>query len=222
LQDAYNLAWKLGRVVSGSAGPGLLDSYAAEREPVATRLLLTTDRFFSIAVSDRWLAGMFRRRVLSKVLGVAMHVERARQLAFRTISQIGIRYPRTPLSHALATLPDGAPQPGDRFPWLHLRFGGSSDTEDLFARLDDTRWNLLLFGQASPPAATPGLDGIVVHEVADLSANAPELRRARIPTPSFYLLRPDCHVGLAGAGLDLAALAAYLTQRVEITAPEDR
>jgi 2-polyprenyl-6-methoxyphenol hydroxylase-like FAD-dependent oxidoreductase len=222
LQDAYNLAWKLALVVTGRAAPGLLDSYAAEREPVATGLLQTTDRFFSIAVSDRWLAGMFRRRVFSKVLGVAMHVERARQLAFRTISQIGISYPRSRLSHAVAAVPDGAPGPGDRFPWLQLRFGGSRDPEDLFARLDDRRWNLLLFGQSPPPAATPGLDGIVVHEVADLSANAPELRRARIPTPSFYLLRPDCHVGLAGAGLDPAALAAYLAERVEIAAPQDR
>ncbi|MFD7446631.1 FAD-dependent monooxygenase [Streptomyces sp. NPDC059909] len=32
--DAYNLAWKLALVLDGRAGPGLLDSYSAERQPV--------------------------------------------------------------------------------------------------------------------------------------------------------------------------------------------
>lgn len=35
IQDAYNLAWKLAYVLKGSAGPGLLASYEAERRPVA-------------------------------------------------------------------------------------------------------------------------------------------------------------------------------------------
>ncbi|MCX5380093.1 FAD-dependent monooxygenase [Streptomyces sp. NBC_00091] len=35
IQDAHNLAWKLAAVLGGSAGPGLLDTYEAERLPVA-------------------------------------------------------------------------------------------------------------------------------------------------------------------------------------------
>lgn len=35
VQDAHNLAWKLALVLKGVAGPGLLDSYEAERKPVA-------------------------------------------------------------------------------------------------------------------------------------------------------------------------------------------
>ncbi|MFD3544566.1 FAD-dependent oxidoreductase [Streptomyces sp. NPDC058655] len=35
IQDAHNLAWKLAAVLGGSAGQGLLDSYEAERLPVA-------------------------------------------------------------------------------------------------------------------------------------------------------------------------------------------
>ncbi|GAA3265657.1 FAD-dependent oxidoreductase [Dactylosporangium vinaceum] len=35
IQDVHNLAWKLAAVASGWAGPGLLDTYEAERRPVA-------------------------------------------------------------------------------------------------------------------------------------------------------------------------------------------
>lgn len=35
IQDAHNLAWKLAAVLRGTAGPGLLDTYEAERQPVA-------------------------------------------------------------------------------------------------------------------------------------------------------------------------------------------
>ena len=35
IQDAHNLVWKLAAVLAGNAGPGLLDSYEAERAPVA-------------------------------------------------------------------------------------------------------------------------------------------------------------------------------------------
>lgn len=37
IQDAYNLAWKLDAVVKDAAGPELLDTYDAERRPVADR-----------------------------------------------------------------------------------------------------------------------------------------------------------------------------------------
>ncbi|MGW1728384.1 FAD-dependent oxidoreductase [Streptomyces sp. NPDC002306] len=35
IQDAHNLAWKLAAVLNGWAGPGLLESYESERQPVA-------------------------------------------------------------------------------------------------------------------------------------------------------------------------------------------
>lgn len=39
VQDAYNLAWKLALVLQGKAGPGLLESYDAERSPVARQVV---------------------------------------------------------------------------------------------------------------------------------------------------------------------------------------
>ncbi|MFD8705577.1 FAD-dependent monooxygenase [Kitasatospora sp. NPDC059648] len=39
IQDAHNLAWKLAHVLAGTAGEALLDSYEAERRPVAQRVV---------------------------------------------------------------------------------------------------------------------------------------------------------------------------------------
>lgn len=39
IQDVHNLAWKLAHVIAGHAGPALLDSYQAERRPVAERVV---------------------------------------------------------------------------------------------------------------------------------------------------------------------------------------
>jgi 2-polyprenyl-6-methoxyphenol hydroxylase-like FAD-dependent oxidoreductase len=39
VQDAWNLAWKLGLVVNGVAGPGLLDTYDAERRPIGALMV---------------------------------------------------------------------------------------------------------------------------------------------------------------------------------------
>ncbi len=214
LQDAYNLGWKLALVASGRAGVDLLDSYEAERVPVAERLLRTTDRAFSVVVSNRWLAGLFRTRIMPRIFAFAMNRERMRKLAFRTISQIGIGYRASPLSRTLARLPDAAPSAGDRFPWLRLKFAADRPAEDLFAKLDDTRFNLILFGQVPPeiPAEQSGL--MLIHQVPEDAVNDRELNRAKIPKPSFYLLRPDGHVGLAGTRLDSTALTQYLRECV--------
>jgi FAD binding domain-containing protein len=217
LQDAYNLAWKLALVTSGRAGVRLLDSYEIERVPVADRLLKTTDQAFSVLSSDRWLAGLVRTRVVSRIMAFAMSRESTRQLAFRTISQIGISYPKSPLSQTLPGLPKGAPQAGDRFLWVRLKLTSNGPTEDLFARLDDTRFNLIVIGQPSLPADQFELNGLLLtHQVADDADNDRELSRAHIPKPSFYLLRPDCHIGLAGTHLEAALLNRYLTERLEL------
>jgi hypothetical protein len=215
LQDAYNLAWKLALVVSGGAGTALLDSYEQERIPVARRLLSTTDRAFTLVVSDNWLAGLFRTRVLAKIMAFAMTRDRIRLLAFRTISQTGIQYPESALSETLAGLPDSAPRAGERFPWLRLRLQANGRIEDLFANLDDTRFNLIVIGQPAPADGVPGLGDLLrIHAVPGDAANDRELARVKIPQPSFYLLRPDGHVGLAGTHLDAAAVTRYLSERL--------
>jgi 2-polyprenyl-6-methoxyphenol hydroxylase-like FAD-dependent oxidoreductase len=217
LQDAYNLAWKLALVIEGRAHAALLDSYEDERVPIARRLLNTTDRAFRLVVSDGWLAGVLRTKILARIAAFAMSRERIQRFAFRVISQTGIRYRTSALSASLEGWPDGAPRGGDRFPWLQLVFGAGAP-EDLFEKLDDTRVTLIVIGQPAPPEDALGLGDLLrLLAIPGHPDNDAELARVRIPRPSFYLLRPDGHVGLCGARADAGVIARYVTERLRLT-----
>jgi len=213
LQDAYNLAWKLVLVAQGKADDALLDTYEIERLPVAQRLLRTTDRAFQFVVAESWWTGILRTKVIARVAAFAMTKERVRRLAFRTISQIGIRYRRSPLSQTLPGLPDGAPVAGDRFPWVRLALCKDAAVEDLFEKLDDTQFNLLVIGQHEASEASPDFGTSVrTHVISVGPWNAEQLGQARIPHPSSYLLRPDGHVALAGRRLERADVANWFAR----------
>jgi hypothetical protein len=160
---------------------------------------------FTTVVSEGWIARLLRTRVIFRVASFAMSRPKLRARAFRTLSQIGIRYPGSPLSQSTGGLPEHAPRAGDRFPWMQLRFAANGPAEDLFRKLDDTRFNLVVVGQPAP-----AFEGLNVLAIAAEGANAGELARAGVPAKSFFLLRPDGHVGVAGLDLDPGVVTRYL------------
>ena len=121
------------------------------------------------------------------------------------------------LSETLPGLPRGAPRAGDRFPWLSLKLSPGGPAEDLYGKLDDTRFALLLIGQPTPPDRPPGLGDLLGTQVVPADpGNGEELARVGIPRQAFYLLRPDGHVGLCGTRLEAGALTRYVSERLHI------
>jgi 2-polyprenyl-6-methoxyphenol hydroxylase-like FAD-dependent oxidoreductase len=215
LQDAYNLGWKLALVVKAQASNVLLGSYEDERIPVARRLLKTTDRAFKLVVADNWLAGLFRTKILAKIAAFALSRKAIQEFAFRTVSQIGINYRKSPLSKSLQTLPAPAPQAGDRFPWLRYQLKAEGPVEDLYVKLDDTKFNLIVIGQLFENALDLG--GLInVFGIPSGPLNARELARLNLPEPSFYLLRPDGHVGLCGKLLEPPMVKRYISENLHL------
>ncbi len=51
-----------------------------------------------------------------------------------------------------------------------------------------------------------------IHAIPPDPINDVELTRTQIPQPSFYLVRPDGHVGLCGGRLEAAALRCYVAE----------
>jgi hypothetical protein len=102
---------------------------------------------------------------------------------------------------------------------MRLKFAANDTAEDLFERLDDRKFNLLVIGQS--PIAPQTLDDfgdlLRIHTAAD-PANTAELARAKVPQRSLYLLRPDGHVGLCGTSVDAATIKRYLAEQVQLKA----
>jgi rifampicin monooxygenase len=86
IQDAFNLGWKLAAEVNGWAPDGLLDSYHAERRPVAEDVLAMT-RAQSELISQE--AGP---RAVRRLLTELMDFEDVRRFLAEKITGIGIRY----------------------------------------------------------------------------------------------------------------------------------
>ncbi|WP_199442173.1 rifampin monooxygenase [Umezawaea beigongshangensis] len=86
VQDAFNLGWKLAAEVAGWAPEGLLDSYHAERHPVAADVLDNTRAQVQLMSLDRGAQAV--RRLLSEL----MSFEDVNRHLTEKITAIGVRY----------------------------------------------------------------------------------------------------------------------------------
>lgn len=124
LQDAYNLAWKLAFVIQGKAKSTLLNTYSAERRKIARKLVRTTGRIYNLVTSQNNFTKIFRLHVLPYlmkwILPLIEKQKILRQFCFRAISEIGVHYRKSQVSHkaSLGNFPGKAPEPGDRLPYL--------------------------------------------------------------------------------------------------------
>ena len=86
LQDAFNLGWKLAAEVGGWAPAGLLDSYHAERHPVAADVLDNTRAQMELLSLEPGPQSL--RRLLSELMGF----EEVNRYLIEKITAIGVRY----------------------------------------------------------------------------------------------------------------------------------
>lgn len=146
---------------------------------------------------------------MANLASLAMRSKRIQRFAFRAVSQVGIRYRDSPLSHDLDAPSAEAPHAGDRFPWLRAARTAGGPTEDFFARRDDTRFSLVAIGQRVGKGIH---QEVKVHDVAQDPVNAQELARWRITAPSFFLVRPDGYIGLTGKQVTAETIDGYLAR----------
>ena len=108
LGDAENLAWKLALVTAGRADEKLLDTYEAERRPLATEVLRDTSAVTKVNVAQSKSGRFIRDRIVTPVMSLAAV---QRWVTYRT-SQLWVTYRRGPL--AQRSLPSRRPRQGDR------------------------------------------------------------------------------------------------------------
>lgn len=88
IQDSINLAWKLAMVREGRAGDELLDTYEAERRPVAQDVVRAAHRLTTLATAH----GRFRRTVRNAVLSIAGQLPPVPRAMAQNLSEIAVGY----------------------------------------------------------------------------------------------------------------------------------
>jgi len=182
--DAMNLGWKLAQVAKGRAPASLLDTYEPERIAFARRLVRTTDRLFTAAVASGAPGAFARRFALPTLVRLGTEIGAGRRLFFRTLSQLALSYPDSPLSFGSA----GSLRGGDRMPWTG--HGGP----DNFAPLRSLGWQVHLHGEPSIHLREQmKLAGLPTH-IFPWSEAA---QQAGILRGAAYCVRPDGYIGFA-------------------------
>jgi 3-(3-hydroxy-phenyl)propionate hydroxylase len=192
VQDAVNLGWKLAQVVHGTSPESLLDTYHAERHPVAARVLQNTMAQTALTRSDGRIDAL--RDTMSELL--AMDEPRRRLAAM--MSGLDVRY----------DLGEGHALLGRRMPDLDLNT--SNGPLRMFTLLHDGRPVLLdLAGHGFDIA--PWADRVQLIDAEQVGGWELPVVGA-VPPPAAVLVRPDGHVAWVGdhssAGL-LDAVAAW-------------
>ncbi|GAA2694598.1 MULTISPECIES: FAD-dependent monooxygenase [Actinosynnema] len=194
LGDAENLAWKLALVARGRAGQALLDTYAAERRPVAEGVLAGTGVTTGLVSADHPLVALVRDRVVLPLMNTRL----AQGYLWRRASQLGVGYRRGPLAAPGARWGSG-PVPGDRMPDLACRDGGGVTA--LHAALRG-RWAVLApdgLGEATEEAVRGLLGADAVVGLVPVAGGLAEV----------LLVRPDGHLAWRGRP-DPGAVSAWL------------
>jgi 2-polyprenyl-6-methoxyphenol hydroxylase-like FAD-dependent oxidoreductase len=178
VQDAANLGWKLAATVAGRAPDGLLDTYHAERHPVAARVLATV-RAQSVLMSPPPDADDVRalREIVIDLIGLPD----ANRYLTGLMTGLALRY----------DLGDPDPLVGSRMVDLSLHTAGGPTT--VSALLGSGRGLLLDLAGDLVPTASPGGVDHVTARVVD-SPVGTELAADRV------LVRPDGYVCWAGTG----------------------
>ncbi len=197
--DAINLGWKLAHVLQDRADPSLLDTYEPERIGFARSLVSTTDRAFTGMVAEG-LVGEFTRRIAAPLIfAVATRFSLSRHAMFRTVSQVRIHYPDSPLSEGMA----GDVHGGDRLPWI------GADGNDNFTALRSLDWQAHVYGEVREDLQTACRElNLPLHHFAWTDG----AKGAGIKRDALYLVRPDGYVALASAEQHASQLKSYVAR----------
>ncbi|MFO7561604.1 MAG: FAD-dependent monooxygenase [Enhygromyxa sp.] len=210
IQDAYNLAWKLALVLGGRAGEPLLDSYHAERHPIAADVLRFTDLAFRIGLGAGKLLQWLRPLLLPIMLGSRLVQRRAT----RAMGQLEVNVRGSPIVEDRRLLAR-APQAGDRAPDARLIHAG--EQVRVFELLRGTQY--LLFARHVDPEVITSLRselderarGLVRIVVVDEGEELDE-RYCLGSRPAIWVVRPDGYLGFRQAGADPGPVLAWFAR----------
>jgi 2-polyprenyl-6-methoxyphenol hydroxylase-like FAD-dependent oxidoreductase len=179
VQDAVNLGWKLAQVVKGISPDSLLDTYHAERHPIAARVLRNTMAQVALLRADDRIDAL--RDIVSELL----RMEEPRKRFAGMMSGLDIHY----------DLGEGHPLLGRRMPDLDLVT--ANGPLRVYTLLYDARPVFLNLGALGDFDITPWADRVQVIDAKYEGAwELPVL--GAVTAPTAVLIRPDGYVAWVG------------------------
>jgi len=240
MQDGYNLAWKLSLVIRGLADQALLDSYEAERIPVADAVLKLAGNLTTMLTLTNPVSQQLRNHIMPMLSGInaVQH-----QIAVQD-AQLSITYHNSPIvteyhherfGHARFA---GGPKAGDRAPDAGPLQTADGSAVRLYDLLRGVHHTLVLFGGPAPDAASWQhlteiaqnlnsrhgdlmqvviiVDGasvpaeLAAHPGVLLDTEGAAHHRYQADLHKLYLIRPDGYIGFHSRPADHTALTTYL------------
>jgi 3-(3-hydroxy-phenyl)propionate hydroxylase len=192
VQDAVNLGWKLALVIHGTAPESLLDTYQAERHPVAARVLRNTMAQVALMRVDDRIEAL--RDTVSELLSM----DEPRQRFAAMMSGLDIHY----------DLGEGHPLLGRRMPDLDLVTPGGPLR--VFTLLHDARPVLLKLGEPGGFDISPWADRVSAID-AEYAGQWELPALGQVAAPAVVLIRPDGYVAWVEDGSETGLREALTT-----------
>jgi FAD binding domain len=190
--DAVNLGWKLVQVVNGTSPESLLDTYHAERHPVAARALQHTMAQGALQRRDE------RTKPLVDMVSELAIMDEPRKWLAGIISGLDIHY----------DLGEGHPLLGRRMPDLDLLT--ADGPLRFFTLLHDAKAVLVNLGEPGTFDIAPWAARVQLLDAEYLGPwELPVL--GTVTAPSAVLIRPDGYVAWVGDGADAGLRDALIT-----------
>lgn len=181
VQDAVNLGWKLAQVIKGISPDTLLDSYHAERHPVAARVLKSTMAQSVLRQTDA------HTKALADYIAEFLAADETRKKIAAEMSGLGVHY----------DLGQGHPLLGRRMPDLDLVT--SSGSTRVFTLLHDAKPLLINLGDRGSTDIASWANRVKLVEAKyDGVWELPAI--GTVAAPTAVLIRPDGYVAWLGEG----------------------
>jgi 2-polyprenyl-6-methoxyphenol hydroxylase-like FAD-dependent oxidoreductase len=192
VQDAVNLGWKLAQVVKARSPESLLDTYRAERHPVAARVLRNTMAQTPLLRSDERIEAL--RDAIAELFGM----DEPRKRFGAMMSGLDIHY----------DLGEAHPLLGRRMPDLDLVT--ADGTARVFTLLHEARPVLFDLGDPGGLDITGWRDRVQLVECRFAGDwELPVL--GKVAAPAAVLVRPDGYVAWVGDGTEAGLRDALTT-----------
>jgi len=219
LGDAFNLGWKLALVCKGLADAALLDTYEAERRPVAQLVMKEGEDFENALL----LKAPEARRERNKAIAAAFGTDSSRHHEAVAEAELDIDYGRSPIVMGDEAQTAG---PGGRIVdsiavsklpvrWLHELAHRAGHTAILIGGPDSSVESLKDLHQKLAARTSPFIDDtILVMTHADPGGKIPRItpgaaERLGVRNTTLLVIRPDLHIGLRSEHDYAAALDRY-------------